>query len=138
MDGIRVTMRHALVGLSGGLLLFLLTPTPLQAQTPRIQTQGVAAAGMGNAFTAQADDPSAISYNPAGMTQLSRVQAMFGTLLVGGTTNFTSPTGATATGDRGGSVAWPPPSHLYLTANLGDLGIASLSGFTAGIGLTSP
>ena len=32
--------------------------------------QGTAAAGQGDAFAAQADDPSAIFYNPAGMTQL--------------------------------------------------------------------
>ena len=74
---------------------------------PRPKPQGAAAAGMGNAFTAQADDPSAIHYNPAGMTQLQGVQTMFGTLLAGGTTNFTGPTGATARGDRNGSVAWP-------------------------------
>ena len=138
MVGIRVTMRHVIVGFSGCLLLFILSSNNVHAQTPRIQTQGAAAAGMGNAFTAQADDPSAIYYNPAGMTQLPGVQTMFGAFAVGGTTNFTSPTGATATGDRGGSVAWPPPAHVYLTANLGDLGIASLSGLTAAIGIISP
>ena len=138
MVGIRVTMRHALVGLSGCLLLVVLSPNNLHAQMPRIQSQSAAAAGMGNAFTAQANDPSAVYYNPAGMTQLPGVQTMFGALAVGGTTNFTGPTGATATGDRGGSVAWPPPAHVYLTANLGDLGITSLSGLTAGIGLISP
>lgn len=138
MGGIRVAMRHALVGFGGCLLLFLLSPANLQAQTPRIQSQGAAAAGMGNAFTAQADDPSALYYNPAGMTQLSGVQTMFGAFAVGGTTHFTSPSGATATGDRGGSVAWPPPAHVYLTANLGDLGIRSLAGFTAGVGVISP
>jgi long-chain fatty acid transport protein len=118
-----------------GLIFF---PAGLYAQTPRLQSQGAAAAGMGNAFTAQADDPSAIHYNPAGMTQLLGVQAMLGTLLAGGTTTFTSPTGATAVGDRNGSVAWPPPSHAYVTANLGSLGLSSLSGVTAGIGLNSP
>ena len=73
---------------------------------------------MGNAFSAQADDPSALHYNAAGMTQLHGVEFMTGVLLSGGTTSFTSPTGATATGDRNGSVAWPPPGHLYVTANL--------------------
>ena len=118
--------------------MLIFFPTGLYAQTPRLQSQGAAAAGMGNAFTAQADDPSAIHYNPAGMTQLLGVQAMLGTLLAGGTTTFTSPTGATAVGDRNGSVAWPPPSHAYVTANLGSLGLSSLSGVTAGIGLNSP
>ncbi|HET7059106.1 MAG TPA: long-chain fatty acid transporter, partial [Nitrospiraceae bacterium] len=138
MIGILIRMRYGLRALSCGLLLVLFGPSSLHAQVPRIQSQGAAAAGMGNAFTAQANDPSAMYYNPAGMTQLRGVQTMFGAFWVGGTTNFTSPTGATARGDRGGSVAWPPPAHLYLTANLGDLGITSLSRLTAGIGLHSP
>jgi long-chain fatty acid transport protein len=112
---------------------------PAAAQTPRIQGQGTAASGMGNAFTAQADDPSAIHYNPAGMTQLHGVQNMFGALFIGGTTNFTSATtGQNTTGDRGGSVAWPPPGHVYVTANLKDLGFKALGDLSAGIGLTSP
>ena len=45
-------------------------PGVASAQVPRIQGQGTAASGMGNAFAAQADDPSALHYNPAGMTQL--------------------------------------------------------------------
>ena len=51
------------------------------AQVPRIQGQGTAASGMGNAFSAQADDPSALHYNPAGMTQLRGVEFMTGVLL---------------------------------------------------------
>ena len=39
----------------------------------------------------------------------------------------------TATGDRNGSVAWPPPGHLYITANLKDLGVTALGDLTAGI-----
>ena len=93
---------------------------------------------MGNAFMAQADDPSAMHYNPAGMTQLPGVQNMFGTSLIGGVTQFTGPAGQTATGDRNGSVAWPPPGHIYITANLKDLGLHALGDLTAGIGLTSP
>lgn len=129
-------------------LVLILIPAWGLAQTPRIQGQGAAASGMGNAFTAQADDPSAVHYNPAGMTQLRGVQNMFGALILGGPTTFTSPTGANATGDRGGSVAWPPPGHLYLTGNLKDMGIPNLVGIpevaeflsdvTVGIGVTTP
>ena len=108
------------------------------AQVPRIQGQGTAASGQGNAFAAQADDPSAIHYNPAGMTQLRGVQVMAGVLLSGGTTQFTGATGVTATGDPNGSLAWPPPSHAYVTANLKDLGISPLGNLTAGVGLTVP
>ncbi len=113
-------------------------PEMALAQVPRIQGQGTAASAMGNAFSAQADDPSALHYNPAGMTQLQGVQFMAGALSAGGSTNFTGPTGATARGDRNGSVAWPPPTHLFITANLKDIGLTALGDFTAGIGVTVP
>src|SRR5678815_1993619 len=86
---------------------------PVSAQVPRIQGQGTAASGMGNAFSAQADDPSALHYNAAGMTQLRGVEFLTGALLAGGTTTFTSPAGVVADGDRVGSLAWPPPTHLF-------------------------
>ena len=131
------------------LLVALLTPVaafswwgaPVErafAQVPRIQGQGTAASGMGNAFAAQADDPSALHYNAAGMTQLRGVQVMAGALFSGGITQFTSPTGATATGDRNGPFAWPPPVHLYVTANLSDLGMAALGDLSAGVGVNVP
>ena len=93
---------------------------------------------MSNAFAAQADDPSALHYNPAGMTQLQGLQFMAGALISGGSTDFTGPTGVTARGDRNGSAAWPPPAHTYLTANLKDLGLTALRDLSAGIGLTVP
>lgn len=123
------------------LLAMLLTwcvPSLAKAQVPRIQGQGTAASGQGNAFAAQADDPSALHYNPAGMTQLRGVQIMVGALLSGGTTNFTNSAGVTATGDRNGSVAWPAPGHAYVTANLKDLGWSALGDLTLGIGVTVP
>ena len=108
------------------------------AQVPRIQSQGTAASAMSNAFAAQADDPSALHYNPAGMTQLRGLQFMAGALISGGSTDFTSPTGVTAKGDRNGSAAWPPPAHTYITANLQDLGLRALGDLSVGIGLTVP
>jgi long-chain fatty acid transport protein len=113
-------------------------PEMASAQVPRIQGQGAAASAMTNAFTAQADDPSALHYNPAGMTQLQGVQLMAGALASGGTTNFTSLTGVTANGDRNGSAAWPPPGHIYITANLKSLGVTALGDLSVGIGLTAP
>ena len=108
------------------------------AQTPRIQGQGTAASGQGNAFAAQADDASALHYNPAGMTQLRGVQFMNGSLFLGGATSHVSPAGQATRGDRGGSVAWPPPTHFYLTANLKDIGFDALEKWTAGVGITVP
>jgi long-chain fatty acid transport protein len=43
--------------------------------------QGTAAMGQGNAFVADASDPSAIFYNPAGLNQLKRAQVYLGSFL---------------------------------------------------------
>lgn len=109
-----------------------------QADAYRVPYQGAAAAGQAEAFSAQADDPSALFYNPAGLTQLEGVQLYAGTNLVGGETDFVNSAGATAHGDLGGSVAVPPPSNLYLTANLQDLGFTALGPLSVGIGVSSP
>jgi len=119
-------------------LFFALCPQLGHAQGVRFQPQGATAAGQGNAFSAQADDPSAIHYNPAGLSQVNGVQVLTGTTLVGGSVKFTSPTGMDSRGDFGGSIANPPPSYSYVSANLGSFGWNSLSNVTVGLGLTSP
>ncbi|MCA9498890.1 MAG: outer membrane protein transport protein [Nitrospirales bacterium] len=104
----------------------------------RIPYQGTAAAAQGEAFAAQADDPSALYYNPAGLTQVRGVQVYFGANFITGRTEFTSPTGTKAESDLGGTVAFPPPTHFYLTWNLGETDIPVLQPLTLGIGVNSP
>ena len=116
----------------------LLFPSHLFAQALRFQPQAADAAGQGNAFVAQADSPAAIHFNPAGLTQVDGIQAMFGTALMGGEIRATSPTGVATRGDFGGSIVFPPPSHTYFSANLRALGWERLSNVTVGLGLTSP
>lgn len=128
-------LRKLLIGVS---LIVLASPPALYAGSFRIMDQSASAAGQGSAFIAQADDPSAVYYNPAGMTQLRGVQTSIGALFIGGSTNFRSPTGATTRGDFAGSVAYPPPLNMYATANLKDLGIKAFGDLTAGIGVLSP
>src|ERR1039457_3391846 len=48
----------------------------------RINEQGAKAMGMANAFTAQADDPSALYFNPAGISFLKGAQVNLGSLLI--------------------------------------------------------
>ena len=120
------------------LIVVLICPTVTMAQALRFQPQGAAAAGQGNAFAAQADDPSAIHFNPAGLTQVDGVQSIVGTTLMGGSIKYTSPAGFDTRGDFGGSIASPPPSHFYLSANLGALGASTFSRITLGLGLNSP
>ena len=116
----------------------VMCPTVTMAQAIRLQPQGAAAAGQGNAFVAQADDASAIHFNPAGLTQVEGVQSIVGSTLMGGSIKYKSPAGLDTRGDLGGSITSPPPSHFYVSANLGALGASALSPVTLGIGLTSP
>lgn len=124
-------------GLFAGLTCWA-CPMAADAQALRFQPQGAAAVGQGNAFSAQADDASAIHYNPAGLTQVGGVQVVFGTALMGGSIKANTAAGAHVRGDFGGSVVFPPPSHTYISVNLGALGLERLSRVTVGLGLTSP
>lgn len=133
-------MAHQPVGWVIALVLFycLLEPTIADAQALRFQPQGARAAGQGNAFAAEADDASAIHYNPAGLSQVHGIQSVFGSNVVGGSVKFKSPTGLDSRGDFNGSVNWPPPSNFYFSANLARIGLPIFSPVTVGIGLTSP
>ena len=67
----------------GGMFCFGLLILPVLASLAfgsgfEIYQQGAKAVGMGGAFTAQADDPTAIFFNPAGITQLKGTQVSLG------------------------------------------------------------
>lgn len=127
-----------LIGMVGVMLLISAAPTVVFAGAFQVFDHSASGTAQGGAFAAQADDPSALFFNPAGITQLSGIQTSVGTLLLGGGTHFTSPSGASTRGDFGGSVASPPPSNFYLTANLKSLGVAALENLSVGIGVVSP
>lgn len=122
----------------GSLFVMVVYPAVVFAGAFRVFDQSASATGQSGAFTAQADDPSAVYFNPAGMTQLSGVQTSAGLLLIGGGTDYTSPSGSTTHGDFGNPVAFPPPSNFYVTANLKSIGVAALENFSSGIGVVSP
>ena len=135
-DGLWSWLKHVIV--AGIVFSACLLPTMASAGAFRIFDQSASGTAQGGAFVAQADDPSAIFFNPAGMTQLRGVQTSFGFMFIGGGTSYTSPAGATAHGDFGGTIALPPPFNLYMSANLKDLGFAALGNLSAGIGVVSP
>ncbi len=116
----------------------ILFPSSLVAEGFRVLDHGAAATGQGAAFSAQANNPSAVHYNPAGMTQLEGIQFSTGTLLIGGSLRFKSDLGPKVKGNLGGTVSNPPPSTLFLTAHLPALGLTNLPNWTVGLGLTSP
>jgi long-chain fatty acid transport protein len=119
-------------------LVFLLEVPNGFAEGFRVLNQGASATGQGTAFMAQADDPSAIHFNPAGITQLSGVQMSAGAVIIAGGTSYDSLTGETIDGDLSGKIAYPPPSNFYITANLKDIGLEKLDNLTVGFGITSP
>lgn len=104
----------------------------------RIYDQSAAAAGQASAFVAQADDPSAGYYNPAGMTQLRGMQLSLGATFIGGGLDFRNAAGQTANGDLQGAVALPPPVNFYMTANLKDLGLKFFDTTVLGLAVFNP
>jgi long-chain fatty acid transport protein len=136
---------------TAGFLALLTWPVVTWADGFRNPFHDAAAIGQGNAFRAQADNPSALFYNPAGMTQLPGIQHSFGVQLVSPNTTFTSPEGMTVTNSiDGGAVGLPPPGQFFLTAHLGEqapryldrvwlgLGVLNLFGFANEYPDTSP
>jgi long-chain fatty acid transport protein len=129
---------------SGTFFCFLLLlPSTVRANGFRVLPQSASAAGQGDAFTAQSDDPSALFYNPAAITRLEGVQLLSGVFLIGGTTHFTSSaTGARSEGGLHDTVATPPPLHLYITGSLepmaNALHVNFLDRLSVGLGVFSP
>lgn len=81
--------RTLLVSLAG----VALVPSSLQALGIRVPDQDAVAIARGNAFAATADNPSAIYYNPAGITQLPGQQVQLGVNLLGLKDSYTTPAG---------------------------------------------
>ncbi|MCP4691207.1 MAG: hypothetical protein GY859_24385, partial [Desulfobacterales bacterium] len=64
------------------LALCALTPGLAMGSGFAITDQGAKAVAMGGAFAAQADDPSAVYFNPAGITQLEGTQMSAGLAII--------------------------------------------------------
>jgi long-chain fatty acid transport protein len=105
-----------------------------------IYEQSAKAVGMAGAFTAQADDPSAIFFNPAGITQLDGTQASVGACLVLPTMQFQSNGNAVMGSYPGETVkikdhTWVIP-NAYVTHKVNDkvsIGIGSFAHFGLGV-----
>lgn len=119
-------------------LLALMSNTMAWAEGFRSPYQDSAALGQGNAFRAQADNPSAIHFNPAGMTQLAGVQLSAGVQLVSPNTTLTKPGGITVENESGRPVIWPPPAQFFLTTHLKGFEIPWFENIWIGLGLEAP
>ena len=105
-----------------------------------IYEQSAKAVGMAGAFTAQADDPSAIFFNPAGITQLDGTQVSLGACLVTPTMQFESNGNAVMGSYPGETVkikdhTWVIP-NAYVTHKVNDkisIGLGSFAHFGLGV-----
>ena len=119
-----------------GLALFTLTATSAaRADGFRNPFQSARANAQGNAFAAQADDPSAIYYNPAAMTELRGLQISGGLSLVNIDTHYRSPTGQTTHNDLGGPFGLPPPAAFFITVTPRDLAAEWFGNLAVGLGV---
>jgi long-chain fatty acid transport protein len=133
-----ISTRFPLVWFLMGLFTICIIPQTAFGEGFRILDHGASATGQAAAFAAQADDPSALHYNPAGMNQLEGIQVSAGTLFIGGDVRFKSASGGNVKGGVNGRIANPPPGTFFLTAHLPALGLKNLPNWTAGIGVTIP
>jgi len=90
--------------------------------------QDAEAMGTGGAFTARADNPSAIFYNPAGITQLEGINAKLGTTLVTVKSTYEKPGGGEKSSNKD---RVDTPMYFYLTGKINEK-------FSAGFGFYQP
>lgn len=95
----------------------------------QINEHGARAMGLGGAFTAVANDASAIYWNSAGMTQLNGTNFLLGTALIAPNSSFRGVSPAVDISRMKSEVFFP--SHLFLTHSFSE-------SFAAGVGITVP
>lgn len=111
---------------AGSVFLLLLSGTPVFAGGLSTPGQGARALGMASAFTAVADDGSAIYYNPAGISQSDGTLVEASLAAISPQLRYTTPGGATETSTR---KALAPA--FFMTRRLTDR-------LSAGLGVYAP
>ena len=97
-----------------GAVLFALRPgqsCPLFALGIRLPDQDAFATARGNAFVATADDPSAVYYNPAGITQLDGANLSLGMYGIELASRYTSAAGSSINSQQ--QWAGPAPGFFH-------------------------
>lgn len=116
--------------LTTSFLALAMFPTAAWALGIRVPDQGAEAIARGNAFVATADNPSAIYYNPAGITQFDGTRSLLGAYAITFESEVSldsgSPSSFTSSGD------WQVVPHSYFTWKAKDQPIA------LGLGVYSP
>jgi long-chain fatty acid transport protein len=111
------------------LLLAIISSNIILAGGFQINEHGAKAMALGGAYTAIANDASAIYWNGAGMTQLSGTNFLLGTALIAPRSSFRGVAPAVDQFDMKSAVFFP--SHLFITHSF-------TPDLSAGIGITTP
>ena len=98
------------------LFLFVFISSSSHAAGP---IDGAKASGMGTAFTAVADDPSAMAVNPAGLTQIKGIEVYGGSAVLVPSTGFTSSSGQKE--DTKFQAFFPPTLYISAAPGVRDL-----------------
>ena len=107
----------------------LLISTSLFAGGFQLNEHGARAMALGGAFTGVANDPSAVYWNGAGISQLSGTNFMIGTSLIAPTSSFRGVSPA-VTEYRGKNLIFFP-THFFITHKINEK-------FSLGFGFTTP
>lgn len=108
--------------------LICLLPASMRAVGFRLPNQDPEGIARGNAFAATADNPSAIYYNPAGITQLKGQNVRVGLYLISASTEYESSTGASAETDS----SFQAVPQVYYVSSIDDTPL------TFGLGIYAP
>ena len=98
-----------------------------------LEVQGARAAAQADAFVAQADDPSSIAYNPAGLTQLEGTNITMGVSIVTGDTERTSASGVKEEFEK----IWHYVPNFFISSDINTENIRVGLGVTAPFGMSS-
>ncbi len=112
-------------------LFLIIISTQLFAGGFQINEHGARSMGMGGAFTAVANDASAIYWNGAGLTQITGTQLMLGTTLISPMSSFKGTEFSSTTIEYNTQSQSFFPTHFFAAHNFNN-------GLTAGVGFTSP
>ncbi len=120
-------MKNFFMMLAATLAGIALVPSGSFAAGFRLPDQDSAAMGMAGAFVGQADNPSAVWYNPAGITELDGMRLSAGVIAIYPVLSHENTNGATDVSDR--NIFLPP--QLFFTDKMNDR-------ISLGVGITSP
>jgi len=129
INNVNTTKRPQIGGAAAllGLLCALANPSTLFALGSRVPDQDAFATARGNAFAATASDPSAVYYNPAGITQLDGANLSLGTYGITLGSSYTGPGGSVNSHQQ-----WAAPPQSFATMSFTNYHLA------LGLGVYSP